>query len=321
MPFKIPFVPEQASDLAGDVDALTFFLVGMATFFTVLVALMVIVFAVRYRRRSPDEVGSSFDNSMLLEVTWTVIPLILVLFTFYWGAKVYFKIYRPPAGAAEYYVTGKQWMWKMQHPTGQREINELHVPVGGPIKLLLTSEDVIHSFFVPAFRVKTDVIPGRYTTLWFTPTKPGRYHLFCAEYCGTEHSRMIGWVTVMEPEEYQAWLSGGPPPASPIEAGTQLFTQLGCMTCHKDAPGALGPSLTGVYGHEILLASGETVIADETYLRESILNPTAKVVAGFQPVMPPFQGQVSEEGVLQLIAYIKSLTAPPVEAVSSEGAP
>ena len=325
MPFKIPFVPEQASTLAGDVDALTFFLVAMSTFFTVLIALMVVVFSIRYRRRSPNQVGSSFDNSTLLEMTWTIIPLLIVLGTFYWGAKIYFKIYRPPADAVEYYVTGKQWMWKTQHPTGQREINELHVPLGRPVKLLMTSEDVIHSFFVPAFRIKTDVIPGRYTTMWFTPTKTGRFHLFCAEYCGAEHSRMIGWITVMEPEEYQAWLAGGPPPASPVEAGTQLFTQLGCATCHKDAPGALGPSLAGIFGHEVQLASGESVVVDEAYIRESILNPAAKVVAGFQPVMPSFQGQVSEEGVLQLIAYIKSLGAPvepaSVEAVSTEGAP
>ena len=203
MNFKIPFVPEQASTLARDVDHLTFFLVGMSTFFTVLIAAMILVFAVRYRRRAADQVGSSFDESWLLEVTWTVIPLMIVLFTFAWGARIYFRLYRPPADAVQYYVTGKQWMWKTQHPTGQREINELHVPVGQSTKLLMTSEDVIHSFYIPAFRTKADVVPGRYTSLWFNPTKPGRYHLFCAEYCGAEHSRMIGTIVVQEPDDYQ----------------------------------------------------------------------------------------------------------------------
>jgi len=207
MPFRLPFFPEQASSFAHEVDALTLWLVGMAAFFTVLIAALVLVFALKYRRRSPDQVGTRFDESPLLEIVWTVIPLVVVLFTFAWGAKVYFRLYRPPAGAVEYHVTGKQWMWKTQHPTGQREINELHLPVGQPTKLLMTSEDVIHSFFVPAFRVKADVLPGRYTTMWFTPTKPGRYHLFCTEYCGAEHSRMIGWITVQEPEEYQRWLA------------------------------------------------------------------------------------------------------------------
>jgi cytochrome c oxidase subunit 2 len=310
MPFKIPFVPEQASSFAQDVDHLTFALVAMSTFFTVLISIMVVVFAVRYRRRSPEAVGSGFNNSMLLEVTWTVIPLLIVLVTFGWGAKIYFKLYRPPADAAEYFVTGKQWMWKTQHPTGQREINELHVPLGQPVKLTMTSEDVIHSFFIPAFRTKADVVPGRYTTMWFTPTKTGRFHLFCAEYCGAEHSRMIGWVTVMEPDEYQAWLGGVPVPAAPpAEAGAELFARLTCSTCHKEAASGLGPSLHGVYGSDVRLASGETAVADDAYLRESILSPATRVVAGFQPVMPSFQGQISEEELMQLISYIKSLPA------------
>ncbi|KAB2960920.1 MAG: cytochrome c oxidase subunit II [Thermoanaerobaculia bacterium] len=318
MPFKIPFLPEQASTLARDVDALTLYLVAMASFFTVLVGAMIVYFAIRYRRRAPDEVGSSFDNSALLEITWTVIPVIIVLFTFVWGARVYFRLYRPPADAVQYYVTGKQWMWKTQHPTGQREINELHVPLGQPVKLLMTSEDVIHSFFVPAFRVKADVLPGRYTSIWFTPTKVGRFHLFCAEYCGAEHSRMIGWVTVMEPEDYQAWLAGVPTQGSPAAGGQRIFEQLGCATCHQDSPRALGPALAGVFGHPVALADGSTVIADESYIRESILNPTAKVVAGYQPVMPSFQGQVSEEGILELINYIKTLA--PAGSASLGGA-
>ena len=307
MNFTFSLVPEQASTMAREVDQLTFFLVAMSAFFTVLIAVMVLYFAIRYRRREPDEVGSNFNHSTVLEVVWTTIPLLIVLFTFGWGAKVYFKLYRPPADAVQYYVTGKQWMWKTQHPTGQREINELHVPLGQPTKLLMTSEDVIHSFFVPAFRTKADVVPGRYTQIWFTPTKTGRFHLFCAEYCGAEHSRMGGWITVMEAEEYQKWLASVPVQKSPATAGGELFARLACDSCHREGGGRAGPSLQGLFGSEVELADGRRVRADEHYLRESILTPGAKVRAGYQAVMPSFQGQVSEENVLALIDYMKSL--------------
>jgi len=316
MPSNLPFFPEQASSFAGEVDALTLWLVGMSAFFTVLIAAMVVVFAIRYRRRSPDEVGSKFDESPLLEITWTAIPLVIVLFTFVWGTKVFFRLYRPPAQAVEYHVTGKQWMWKTQHPTGQREINELHLPVGQPTKLLMTSEDVIHSFFIPAFRAKSDVVPGRYTTMWFTPTKAGRYRLFCTEYCGAEHSRMIGWVTVMEPDDYQRWLASVPVQATLAEQGRQIFARLGCQECHA-AGSDLGPSLDGLYGRDVTLADGRTVRADETYLRESILDPEAKIVAGFDPVMSSYRGQVGEEDLLALISYLKSLPAPSHAAVAA----
>jgi len=308
MPFKLPFFPEQASSFASDVDALTLWLIAMSAFFTVIIALMVIVFAVRFRRRSPDEVGSKFDESPVLEITWTVIPLIIVLVTFVWGAKVYFRLYRPPADALEYNITGKQWMWKTQHPTGQREINELHLPLGQPVRLTMTSEDVIHSFFVPAFRAKADVVPGRYTTMWFTPTKTGRFHLFCAEYCGAEHSRMIGWVTVQEPEEYQKWLASVPVPVTVAEQGQKVFARLGCQECHG-AGSDLAPRLEGVFGSDVHLADGRTVRADENYLRESILDPDAKLVAGFDASMSSFRGQVNEEDLLALISYLKSLPA------------
>jgi cytochrome c oxidase subunit 2 len=309
MAFQLPFFPEQASSFAQDVDQLTLWMVAFSTFFTVLIAVMVVGFAIKYRRRHVDEVGEEFHESVLLEVTWTVIPLIIVLFTFVWGAKVYFRLYRPPAGAVEYHVTGKQWMWKTQHPTGQREINELHLPVGQAVKLTMTSEDVIHSFFVPAFRAKADVVPGRYTSMWFTPTKPGTYHLFCAEYCGVEHSRMIGTVTVLEPEAYQQWLASVPVPASPLKQGAELFSKLSCGGCHdgaQDSP-AKGPSLHGIFGKEIELASGRRVVVDENFLRESILDPAAHVAAGWQPLMPTYRGQLDEEGVMQLISYLKSL--------------
>lgn len=308
MNFKLPFLPEQASAGASEVDNLTLFLVGMGTFFTVLIAVMVIFFAIRYRRKSDNLVGSNFENSAFLEITWTVIPLLIALFSFGWGVKVFFRLYRPPANAVEYQVTGKQWMWKVQHPTGQREINELHVPIGQPTRLVMTSEDVIHSFFVPAFRAKADVLPGRQSNIWFTPTKTGRFHIFCAEFCGTEHSGMIGWVTVQTQDEYQAWLASAPAPKAPSADGGRLFAQYACNTCHKPGPGGRGPVLQGIYGTEVALADGGKARVDDAYLRESILMPSAKMVQGYEPIMPSFQGQVSEEALQQLISYIKSLS-------------
>jgi len=218
-------------------------------------------------------------------------------------------MYRAPNEALDIYVVAKQWMWKFQHLDGQREINELHIPVGQRVKVTLTTEDVIHSFFVPAFRIKMDVVPGKYSTIWFEATKPGRYHLFCAEYCGTNHSGMIGWIDVMEPSEYQSWLAGGAAEGSLASSGEKLFQQLACITCHRSDAQGRGPVLEGLFGKQVQLQAGGKVVADESYLRESILNPRAKVVAGFQPIMPTFQGQVSEEQVLQLIAYIKSIGA------------
>ncbi|MEO8276521.1 MAG: cytochrome c oxidase subunit II [Thermoanaerobaculia bacterium] len=307
MNFQLPFMPEQASAAASEVDHLTLYLVAMSTFFTVLIAGMVIVFAIKYRRRGENSVGSNFENSALLEITWTVIPLLIALFTFGWGLKVFFRLYRPPANAVEYQVTGKQWMWKIQHPTGQREINELHVPLGQPTRLVMTSEDVIHSFYVPAFRVKADVLPGRFSSIWFTPSKAGKYHIFCAEFCGAEHSGMIGWVTVQTPEEYQAWLATVPGPKAPAASGDQLFAQYACSTCHKAESGGRGPSLQGRFGTAAALADGTLTTFDETYIRESILMPSARVAKGYEPIMPAYQGQISEEALQQLILYIKNL--------------
>lgn len=309
MPTKLPFFPEQASSFARDVDALTLWLVGMSAFFSAVIAVLIIVFALKYRRKREGEVGETFHESPVLEIVWTVIPLIVVLFTFAWGTKVYFSLYRPPADAVEYQVTGKQWMWKTLHPTGQREINELHLPLGQPVKLTLTSEDVIHSFFIPAFRAKTDVLPGRYTTMWFTPSKAGRYHLFCTEYCGAEHSRMIGWVSVLEPEEYQDWLESVPVPASLREQGEQIYARLGCAECHDGATDK-APPLDGLAGHEVRLASGGRVVADETYLRTAIVDPAAHVVAGYDPVMPSYRGRIEEEEMAALITYLKGRREP-----------
>jgi cytochrome c oxidase subunit 2 len=279
---------------------------AVAVFFTVLIFACIFYFAIRYRRRSEQELPRVFHTGLTLEILWTVIPFGLTMIMFSWGASIFFKESRPPNNAMDIYVVGKQWMWKLQHMEGQREINELHVPMGRPIKLTMTSEDVIHSFFVPDFRVKQDVVPGRYSTLWFEPTKPGKYHLFCAEYCGTKHSGMIGWVYVMEPQDYQKWLSGGAAPGSMADAGQKLFEDLACSNCHKPDGSGRCPTLVDLFGRSVQLSGGGTVKADEAYIRESILQPTAKVVAGYQPIMPTFQGLVTEEGILQLIEYIKS---------------
>jgi len=305
---NFPLFPQQASVQAAQVDGIYFFMLAVTAFFSLLIAGLVVLFAIKFRRRDEDEVGVAIHGSLALELLWTIIPFLICMVMFAWGAKVFFQLYRAPAGAMEVYVVGKQWMWKVQHMDGHREINELHVPIGRPVKLIMGSEDVLHSYFIPAFRVKADVIPGRYNMLWFNASKPGRYHLFCAEYCGTNHSGMIGSIIAMEPTEFQAWLAGGTPSDTPAEAGAKLFQSQGCIVCHSPGARIPAPMLTNVFGNPVTLQGGSTVIADEAYLRESIVNPQAKVVEGFQPLMPTFQGLASEEQLLQLIAYIKSLS-------------
>jgi cytochrome c oxidase subunit II len=303
----IPLFPDAASSIADNVDALYFFLIGISVFFSVLIAGLIVFFAARYRRRSPKSVGARIHGGLALEITWTVIPLMISMVIFVWGASIFFTMTHPPADTLNIYVVGKQWMWKFQHLDGQREINELHVPLGRDVKLIATSEDVIHDVFVPAFRVKADVLPGRYVSIWFRATKPGRYHLFCAEYCGTRHSGMTGEVIVMQPADYQTWLSGGVSGGSLADAGQKLFSDLACNTCHRPDARGRGPVLDGLFGKTVSLQSGDTIVADEAYIRESILNPAAKITAGYQPIMPTFQGLVSEEQLLQLIEYVKSL--------------
>jgi len=308
---ELPLFPVQASSVAASVDHLVYFLLAVAIFFSVGIFLSIFYFAVRYRRRSESELPVPAHGATTLEILWSVIPFGLTMIMFAWGASVFFAISRPPDDAQQIYVIGKQWMWKLQHMEGQREINELHIPVGQAVKLTMTSEDVIHDFFVPAFRTKADVLPGRYTTTWFKPTKPGKYHLFCAQYCGTNHYAMIGWIYVMEPQDYQAWLSGGIS-GSLASSGEKLFTDLACANCHHlSGPPGRGPNLRNLYGSQVELTGGGRVKFDEDYIRESILNPTAKIVAGYQPIMPTFQGLVTEENLLQLIEYIKSLTQKP----------
>ena len=305
----IPFLPENASNFAGGVDALYFTLVGVSVFFAALIAGLEVYFAVKYRRRSPGEIPPKTATSYALEAAWIGIPFLICLVIFVWGASLYHAIYSAPKEAMEIYVTAKQWMWRFQHVGGQREINELHVPLGSRVKLTMTSEDVIHSFFVPAFRVKADVLPGqgRYRVVWFEPTKPGRYHLFCAEYCGMNHSGMIGWVEVMQPQEFQTWLGAGGAEGSMASSGQKLFQQLPCATCHKTDGTGRCPVLEGLFGKQVQLQDGRTVTVDENYIRESILDPKAKIAAGYEPIMPNFTGLLSEEQIAQLITYIKSI--------------
>jgi cytochrome c oxidase subunit II len=304
----IPFVPPSASTLSGKVDALYFYLSGVTIFFTLLISIVLIFFVIKYRRRTPFEIPRPIAGSHKLETLWSVIPFIIAMSMFAWGAQVYFQMYRPPKNAVEIYVVGKQWMWKIQHSTGQREINELHVPAGRKIKLIMTSEDVIHDFFIPAFRVKADVLPGRYTTQWFEATQPGTYHLFCAEFCGMNHSGMIGSIVVMQPTQFDNWLSGNAGQQSPAVASQQLYESLGCVSCHgAQGEGGRGPALTGLFGRQVFLTNGQSLIADEAYVRESIENPSAKLVTGFGPIMPTFQGQVTPDQLIQIMSFIKSL--------------
>lgn len=314
MDTEVKFFPENASTIAGEVDALYLFLVGVSIFFTALVAALILVFAIHYRRGSSAP-RPPLKGGFWMEISWMIFPLPILMTMFYWGASLYFQMHRIPDDAMEVTVVGKQWMWKFQHPNGRREIDHLHVPAGRPIKLKMISQDVIHSMFVPAFRIKQDVLPGRYTTIWFEATKPGDYHMFCAEYCGTHHSMMKGLVHVMTPADYQAWLSGVDSSEPPEVTGRKLFEQHRCDSCHHEGEQARGPSLANLFAQPVLLEGGRRVIADENYIRESILNPQAKVVAGYQKIMPTYEGQISEEGILQIMAYIKSLADAQQEGV------
>ena len=317
---NFPLWPAGASSHALPVDLLYAFLVAVCAATTLAIFVVIMIFATKYRRRHGRE-ATPIEGSLILEIAWSVAPLGFFMVVFVWGAILYFQMRTPPADSSEIYVVGKQWMWKLQHMEGQREINELHVPVDRNIKLIMTSQDVIHSFYIPAFRIKMDVLPGRYTTLWFRATRPGTYHLFCAQFCGTMHSGMIGQVVVMEPAAYQAWMTGGGATGSLADNGKALFQQLGCSTCHRFDVQGRGPNLTGVFGKPVQLEDGRTVIADENSVRESILAPAAKVVSGFKPIMPVFQGQVSEEQLNALVAYVKSLAQAPAATGNVAAAP
>jgi cytochrome c oxidase subunit II len=306
----MPLYPEQASNFAPNVDALMAYITAVCAFFAVAITAAIILFFFKYHRKKPGDIGVPIHGDSRLEALWLVIPAVLALTMFAGGAVVYVQFRRPPLDTLDIYVIGKQWMWKSQQPNGLKEINELHVPIGRDVKLIMASEDVIHNFSIPAFRTKMDVVPGHYNTMWFRPTRAGRYHFFCSQYCGTNHAIMGGWVTVMEPSEYAAWLSGSSTVAmDPVVAGEKLFAEKACNTCHYPDGKGRAPSLNGLYGKKVQLADGSTVTADDAYIRESILNPNAKIVARYQALMPAFQGQLSEEQLLSLISYVKSLQA------------
>ena len=298
-----------ASTTAVQVDLLLCFLVAMCGSVGMLVAVLLIYFCIRYRRRPGDtENPPSSEQSQALEWFWTLTPVGLFVFTFAWGAGVYWSAFQPPPEATPLYVVAKQWMWKFQHPEGQREINTLHVPLGRPVKLVMVSEDVIHSFFVPSFRLHMDVLPQRYTTAWFEATRPGTYRLFCSQYCGTNHSGMVGQVVVLEPAEYQDWLTHTAEGSLALK-GRQVFLKYRCLSCHSASGTARAPLLEDLLGAPVPLKDGSVVIADETYIRESIYRPSAKIVAGHSDIMPSFAGQISEEEVIAITAFLRSLHA------------
>ena len=302
----VELFPVSASLHADAVDHLYYFLLIVSGFFAFLISVLIITFAIRYHRNRhpiPQQIGE-FPG---LEFAWSAIPFLITIVMFTWASKVYMDGEIPPKGAQDVYVVGKQWMWKLQHPEGRREINELHVPVNTAIKLTLTSQDVIHSFFIPALRIKQDALPGQYRTLWFNSNRPGTYHLFCAEYCGTNHSRMIGSIYVMEESDYEAWLAGSDD-VRPADAGAKLFTQYDCINCHGTGQRARGPTLGGLYGSYVSLTDGRRVLFDEDFIRQKLLDPGSARIAGFNPDMPTFKGQLTEEQIIDLIAYIKSLT-------------
>jgi len=305
----IPLFPESASSFSWQVDALYFYLIAISVAFMIPIVAAIFWFIVRYREREKFATPEEIHGSIVLETVWSIIPFIISMTIFLGGAVVYYTQYRMPDDAMQVYVVGKQWMWKIQHETGQREINQLHVPVNTKVKLTMTTEDVLHDFSIPAFRTKADVVPGRYTYLWFEATKPGTYHLFCAEYCGLNHSGMIGSVVVLEQDAFESWLQGNASNQTPVEQGRDLFeNKLGCASCHAAGSGQRGAVLENIYGKEVKFVGGGSAIVDDEYLRNSILNPSSQVVEGYQPIMPTFKGQVTEEQLIALVAYIKSLS-------------
>lgn len=305
-------LPPQASTVAPAVDSLFQFIFWVSAFFFLLIVGLMLAFVIRFRKRPGYQKASDAPtHNTFLELTWSGIPLVLVMVMGVWGFKVFLDINTPPANAYEIQVTGQKWKWLFTYPNGYVD-EALHVPVDQPVRLVMTSEDVIHSFFVPAFRIKKDVVPGRYTKLWFRATKPGKYQVFCAEYCGTGHSDMLTSVEVHEPGGFERWLEAASnllntlPPA---EAGRRLYQTRGCSQCHStDGTGGIGPTFKDLFGHEVALRGGERVVADENYLRESILEPMSKIVAGFEPVMPTYKGRLKDQEITAILAYIKSLS-------------
>jgi cytochrome c oxidase subunit 2 len=311
---QIQFFPDQASKMAGQVDTLLAWLILLTGGVTFAIAAVMIFFLAKYRRRAAADRTPPKTENLAVEVTWSVIPFFIFLGLFGWGAKIYFDESIDPKNAIEVHVIGKQWMWKLEHLQGNREINQLHVPLDQTVRLVMTSQDVIHSFFMPAFRIKEDVLPGRYTTQWFKATKAGTYSIFCAQYCGTNHALMIGQVIVMTPTDFAAWLKTGRETVSVAKRGEQLYHSFGCSGCHAAQAAVRAPLLEGIYGSQVPLADGRIVHADERYLRDCILIPNTQIVAGFDPVMPSFQGRISEDDLFAIITYIKSIGSSSPEA-------
>jgi len=303
----LPFWPPTASGYASQINVLFGALLIVGALTAGLVFFLMLFFANKYRHGSNADRSGTTKKTWRFEVSWTVATLLIFVGLAVWGADIYLHLYNPPANAVQIFVVGKQWMWKAQHPGGQREINALHVPVGQPIRLVLASQDVIHSFFIPALRIKQDVVPGRYETMWFRADKVGRYHLFCAEYCGTDHAHMGGWITVMEPRDFGRWLQAQGGQETLAAQGKDLFRRYGCSGCHEAGGTVRAPRLEGVFGSPVPLSDGSVVIADERYVRDSILDPKAQVAAGYAPVMPTFAGQIGEDDLAKLVAYVESI--------------
>lgn len=302
-----PLWPARAGSYAGQLDFLFICLLVIAFLTAGLVIFLLILFAAKYRHSNPADRSKPTRKTWRWEVGWTTISLLIFVGLAAWGADIYLHLYNPPPDAMQIFVVGKQWMWKAQHPGGQREINELHVPAGQDVRLVLASQDVIHSFFIPALRVKQDVVPGRYETMWFRADRPGRYHIFCAEYCGTDHAHMGGWLTVMEPRAFAGWLQAQGGQQTLAAQGAALFRSYGCSGCHEPGGTVRAPDLAGVFGSPVPLSDGSVVVAGEGYVRDSILDPKKQVAAGYQPVMPTFDGQLSEDDLAKLVAYIESI--------------
>lgn len=301
-------LPASASAGAGRLDALALAMLLLTGVVGLAVLVLIVVFCVRYRAAAVVDRAHPPAIDRPLEIGWTVAPLLLFFAVFAWAAFDYAKLYSPPADAMPVSVVAKQWMWKAEHAGGRREVGELHVPLGQPVQLLMTSQDVIHSFFVPAFRIKQDVLPGRYTSTWFTATVAGTYDLFCAEFCGTEHAVMRGRIVALAPADFARWLEAGPDQPGMAARGFALFRRFGCSGCHAAGSTVHAPDLSGLLGRRVHLADGRTLTADANYVRDSILLPDKDVVAGYAAIMPSFAGQIGEEDLLAIIEYIKEST-------------
>ena len=300
-------LPAEASNYSSQVDLLTGLMLVLALGLSAPVFILMAYFAVKYRRGKPANRTHAANRNIWLEISWSAIPFVALLGFYLWSTDLFARLYHAPGNALQIDVVAKQWMWKFQHPEGQGEINELHVPVDQPVRLIMASQDVIHSLYLPALRIKQDVVPGRYTSEWFTANRPGIYMLACAEYCGANHSEMGGRIIVLDKADYARWLGQSSVDNSLALAGAALFRARGCSGCHEPGATVHAPRLDGIYGKTVALQTGETVIADDQYLRDSILLPQSQIAAGYPPIMPTFQNVLSEEDVLKIIAYIKSL--------------